>query len=173
MEPTPVDLAELAEKYRTLAEMRRRELAGHPPREDAHYRAIARKYPGALKELDQLELDEIDRREKELALAARTGEVVLWMRVVHAYHGFLRAALKVKLAYRREKKGGTDALSGAALAVLASDEAGFAITESEIEELLLPGRCRVVPAATVFVAARTGASLGEVRAVLAIRATRA
>ena len=173
MEPTPADLAELAEKYRTLAEMRRRELAGHPPREDAHYRAIARKYPGALKELDQLELDEIDRRERALALAARTGEVALWMRVVHAYHGFLRAALKVKLVYRREKKAGKGAMSNAALALLATDEAGFPITESEIEELLLPGTCRVVPAATLFVAARTGASLGEVRVALAIRAPRA
>jgi hypothetical protein len=170
IEPGIEDLAELAKKYGTLAEMRRRELAGLPPREDAHYRSIARRFPGALKELDQLELEEIDRRAAELALAARTAEIALWMRVVYAYHGFLRAALKVKLAWRREKRAPAGAgLSTTVLAELATSEAGFAITAVEIEELLLPGRCRVVQAATTFVVARTGASLADVRAALAIR----
>ena len=135
--PTREELSALAEKYRALGAMRRRELEGLPPEEDARYRALARQFPGALKELDQLELTEIDRREQALARAAAGGEIARWMAVVHRYHAILRELLETR---RRL------ALRG------------------------IRGGPRVVHVAASLAAIDTGATLEEVRGILALRA---
>lgn len=89
-------LRELAEKYATLAAMRRREAAGELPHENVFYQRLAARFPGALKELDRLPLDEIDRRVAALEVAAAGGGVAPWMVAVDAYHEALRALLAQK-----------------------------------------------------------------------------
>ena len=135
--PAAAELEALAAKYAELAEMRRREAEGAPPREDAHYREIARRFPGAPKELDQLELAELDRRRDALREAVTTGSIEPWMRIVHAYHGFMRAALAVRRASRGEEPRD--------VAHEAQDAAGFVVTEIWIAALVSRGACRVVP----------------------------
>src|SRR5436309_882383 len=60
--PVDASLAALARKYRTLAEVRRDKLrsGARTPREAM--RALAREFPGSLRELDVLPLEELDRR---------------------------------------------------------------------------------------------------------------
>jgi hypothetical protein len=98
------DLIALARKYRALAELRRAE--HHVLDEDdvrVPLQQLAHEFPGALRELDSLPLDEIDRRIDELEEAASRGAVEPWMEWMHHYHVTMRAALHVKrqLAGRR------------------------------------------------------------------------
>ncbi len=90
------ELRALAEKYSTLAEMRRSDARGEPHRPDAFYRALAARFPGALKELDRLPLEEIDRRVRELGRVLGGGEASAWMIAVGAYHARLRELLAAK-----------------------------------------------------------------------------
>jgi hypothetical protein len=122
--PTAGELRALARKYRTLAELRRdRERDGTVgPR--PVLRALAREFPGALRELDTLPLDEIDRRVAALDAAAEgrdAGEP--WMAWMIAYHATMRAALSVKA---RVARAGDDAAL-AAVAVSVSQKLGVVI----------------------------------------------
>jgi hypothetical protein len=90
------ELRALAEKYETLAAMRQREAGGEPPHENVFYQRLAARFPGALKELDRLPLEEIDRRARELRFAAESGEVAAWMVAVAAYHARLKELLLAK-----------------------------------------------------------------------------
>jgi hypothetical protein len=98
------DLIALARKYRALAELRRAQY--HVVAEDdvrVPLRQLAREFPGALRELDSLPLDEIERRVEQLENAAWRGAVEPWMEWMHHYHSTMRAALHIKrrLAGRR------------------------------------------------------------------------
>lgn len=122
-------LRALSEKYATLAAMRRREADGLPPRENAFYQALAARFPGALKELDRLPLDEIDRRRAELDLAAG-GEVSVacWMTAVSAYHDALLELLHERRARRRGEAGAACSVVAVA-AARASEAAGIPIED--------------------------------------------
>jgi hypothetical protein len=97
------DLIALARKYRALAELRRAQ--HHVVDDDVRIplRQLAREFPGALRELDSLPLEEIDRRVEQLEQAAWRGGVEPWMEWMHQYHSTMRAALHIKrrLAGRR------------------------------------------------------------------------
>lgn len=93
---TRSDLIALTRKYRTLAELRRREhlataLEAHTP-----LRRLADEFPGALRELDTLALDEIEERADALERAASGAPRAAWMEWMVAYHQAMRAALYVK-----------------------------------------------------------------------------
>lgn len=90
------DLAQLARKYRTLGDLRRTQHHVTAAEVRASLGELAREFPGALRELDALPLDEIDRRAEQLEAAAAAGESQPWMEWVHAYHAAMRAALHVK-----------------------------------------------------------------------------
>lgn len=111
------ELRGLAEKYETLGEMRRSDARGEPHREDAFYRRLAARFPGALKELDRLPLDEIDRRAAELGEAARSGAVAPWMRAALAYHAALREMLAAKR--RGERVEACEGTNGARCSMVA------------------------------------------------------
>jgi hypothetical protein len=91
-------LAALADKYETLVAWRRRRDAGDatPP---GALRALAARFPGALRELDTLgEAALADRARACRAAAASTGPIEPWMRWIAAYHDLLGAALALKRA---------------------------------------------------------------------------
>jgi hypothetical protein len=89
-------LAALARKYRTLAEVRRAKLrtGEHTPREQM--RALAREFPGSLRELDVLPLAEVEARAAALEAAANGVDAQPWMRWMARRHELLRAALLIK-----------------------------------------------------------------------------
>jgi hypothetical protein len=90
------ELLALLRKYDTLAELRRARAAGGAVADRAVLRALAREFPGALRELDTVSLDDIDARRQGLARAASGGAVEPWMTWMVAYHATMRAALVVK-----------------------------------------------------------------------------
>lgn len=128
-------LRELAEKYATLAAMRRREAEGDPPYENAFYQRLAARFPGALKELDRLPLDEIDRRAAALEAAASTGVVAPWMIAVDAYHAALRELLAAK---RREGPLGVPSSARCSVVAIAAARAAeaAALPPGEVRALL-------------------------------------
>ncbi len=97
----------LREKY---AEMRAlREADAHADVVDPRprLRALAARFPGALRELDELPLDVIVSRLAELEAVER-GELPVprWARAQCLYHGWMRAALGARRAAGRDRDRG-------------------------------------------------------------------
>jgi hypothetical protein len=92
--PTPEQLARLLDKYRALRQLRvtRAEVS---PR--AELSALAASFPGALRELDRVPLPLIEQRIASLSAALENRErVAAWMTLQIAYHGFMRAVLRLR-----------------------------------------------------------------------------
>jgi hypothetical protein len=90
----------LVEKYERMLELRS-QLTGPPDANArAKMKALAKEFPGALRELDSLPTEEIERRIQQL----RSGADEPWMRWMARYHELMRAALLI----RAGKDGGVD-----------------------------------------------------------------
>jgi hypothetical protein len=98
------DLVALVRKYHALSELRRaqHELADTDWR--IPLRQLAREFPGALRELDILPLEEIEQRMERLRLAADRGSVEPWMEWMVAYHRLMRLALAIKRRLGRRRQ---------------------------------------------------------------------
>jgi hypothetical protein len=79
-----------------MAELRRLDPKGHSRDDRRRLRALAVEFPGALRELDVLPTDEIERRRAALEAAAAGGPVDDWMAWLCVYHQLMRAALAAK-----------------------------------------------------------------------------
>ncbi|MFO0548194.1 MAG: hypothetical protein U0271_07385 [Polyangiaceae bacterium] len=95
------DLAELEEKYATLLALREAHTRGEPPPPDEVLRALAARFPSALRELDRLEVATLRERAAELRAVldgAREGalEVASWMLAMSVYHRAWRVALGLR-----------------------------------------------------------------------------
>ncbi len=116
MEPTLAELTALARKYRELAILRARRERGDPlrPEERTHrrtaFRDLAKRFPGALRELDALPAAELAARatevDEEIARVARGEPAGTWVRVVVDFHRTLRALLDDKRARPWRAPGG-------------------------------------------------------------------
>ena len=85
----------LCGKYEKLCELREREQTAVAPR--AEMVALSRAFPGALRELDCLPWDELQRRVSALRAVIEGRAVVEhWMVLQVSYHGFMRAALRLR-----------------------------------------------------------------------------
>ena len=82
----------LAPKYERMRELRAARVAGDDADARAALRAFAAAWPGALKELDTLTTDEIERR----ARACAAGAPEPWMAWSLRYHELMRAALAIR-----------------------------------------------------------------------------
>lgn len=90
-------LAELGEKYRTLLAWRAQKQRDGSEPERAAFRALARRFPGALRELEVLSSETLERRALELEACARgEREAALWMLAIESFHRWMRVALRVK-----------------------------------------------------------------------------
>ena len=87
-----INRAGLGRKYRAMAELRRLGAPDERAEDRARLRALAEEFPGALRELDTLSTEEIDRR----AEACERGEPAPWMDWMAAYHATMRAALELR-----------------------------------------------------------------------------
>jgi hypothetical protein len=86
------ELHALARKYRALCDLRRGVLAPEP----AVLRALAREFPGALRELECLPLEALDARLDATLGASAGGDVEEWIFWMLAYHRRMRVVLAVK-----------------------------------------------------------------------------
>ena len=91
------DVRALARKYDEISRLRRAAAASpdvDPRREMA---ALAAEFPGALREADDFQPAELDRRVTELARVFRTGDApAAWMTMVARFHRLTRGALCAK-----------------------------------------------------------------------------
>jgi hypothetical protein len=117
----------------------------------AALRAFAAAWPGALKELDTLPTDEIERR----ARACQAGEVEPWMAWSVRYHELMRAALAIRRGEPAAGAGADDAFVRAVerprhgrlnVAVFAELGREFDIAPREIWDALFPARGRAARA---------------------------
>jgi hypothetical protein len=94
-----VDVAELRVKYVEIVRLRvarREDPNGAPP--IVAIRQLARRFPGALRELERLPLAAALARQDELAHVLAGGTEPLWSIAQRGYHDGLRAALAEKRA---------------------------------------------------------------------------
>ena len=94
--PTHEELGDLARKYDALADLRTRREAGGGVAPRGELLALAREFPGALRELDTLPRAEIARRRAEIRATLAGAPVAPWMTWLVAYHATMRAALYIK-----------------------------------------------------------------------------
>lgn len=151
-------LASLADKYRNMAVLRRAHGRGMPEADPSELRALARSFPGALRELDRLPTSEIDEREQALRRASLGGTIEPWMRWLDGYHATLRAALHLRALPRGE------AVAPEALADLASEHAGIAV-DAALVVRVRGLRTGLVHLALEHTATRFGVTIEQVRAV--------
>lgn len=111
----PVLAHALRDKYQTLRSLR---VQTHELAPRAELAALAASFPGALRELDRLPLDVIEARLSAIDAVVRgVAEAELWMHLQVAYHGFMRAALRIRrlLARAEGLPSGHDAATYLAL----------------------------------------------------------
>lgn len=101
---TAVELQALLRKYRVIIGLR--DAADGEPA--PALRALAREFPGSLRELDGLTLDQINARKDALERALAGAEQEPWMELMSRYHRLTRAALEVKRGLRGERAPSAD-----------------------------------------------------------------
>jgi hypothetical protein len=95
----PVELEPLLSKYEQMLEMRLAHEAGteDPGEVRTQMAELALRFPGALREIDELELGEIRARIDALGMALRGEcEKAEWMLAIGLFHAAMRGALSVK-----------------------------------------------------------------------------
>jgi hypothetical protein len=138
----PEELAALARKYEIIARLRRERADGGPVAPRAELRALAREFPGSLRELDTVPMPELDRRIRALADAAQgAASVEPWMSWMSAYHVTMRAALFIKARTARASHLSGDLAD--ALAEAATSHSGVPIDPAFVRAVASPPRGRL------------------------------
>ena len=145
MELLRSDLLALARKYRALSELRRAQHRMTFAEVRAPLRELSREFPGSLRELDSLPLEEIERKSELLEQAAHGASpgIEPWMLWMHAYHLTMRAALAVKF-----RLAGRRAISDEVafeIAVEVSDEVGYRCDLEFVFAVARPPEGRINP----------------------------
>jgi len=87
--------SDLRAKYEEMRELRRTDDGSYDPR--ARMAALAARFPGALREIDTLAMDEIDRRIEALTNAERDpSHAARWMQAQSRFHTLVREALQAR-----------------------------------------------------------------------------
>jgi hypothetical protein len=90
-------LTGLRTKYLVIRELRVAAAVDSAVAPRARLAALARAFPGALRELDQLPMEHVEARLLAIDRAlAEADEPEVWMRLQAGYHGFMRAALRIR-----------------------------------------------------------------------------
>jgi hypothetical protein len=87
------ELVALRGKYEEMLRLRLDASGADPRRAMA---ALASEFPGALREIDDLTLEALRLRVKQIALAERDGGAAPWMEAIHLFHVLTRGALCAK-----------------------------------------------------------------------------
>lgn len=150
----------LARKYRTLLALRHeRERTGEVA-ERAILRALSNEFPGALRELDRMPLDEIERRASALEAASTTDGGEPWMHWLAAYHALVRAALFVK------SRGKACSADEGEVARAASAHASIEVSAAFVREMRAPRGGRVSEAVLYELSARFAAPRQQIEDVV-------
>jgi len=152
-------LAALGEKYRELVALRSESAGDVRPR----LRALAARFPGALRELDEQPLPELVARREALADAlSRRAPVPAWAPWMASYHGLLRVALRLK-------RTGCDAARVVISYMPESADEPERLSHDDVAAMLAPPNGRLSAWALARVALLHGVSEREVSSILFAR----
>jgi hypothetical protein len=160
MDVPPSALGSLARKYRALAALRR----GEREFDALAARALAREFPGALRELDVLSLECIDERLLEVTRAEASGRLAPWIALMLAYHARMRQLLAAKRRLNGERRP-TSALSTSIARALA-EEFALPIDRDLVARVADPPEGRLNPLVFELMARDLGLSAGSIERVL-------
>jgi hypothetical protein len=149
MTPSREALADLRKKYEELLRLRLEDAAaaGADSRRDPspEMAAVAERFPGALREIDELSLDSIQTRIAELGVAeSDPARARPWMIATHLFHTLARGALTAKRWLGRRKHVDEElvlAFARAAASLPFAEEA--ALWKDDLHEIARPPRGRV------------------------------
>lgn len=170
----PVEAAALADLVAKYTEMRRLrveavELPSADPR--PALAALAARFPGSLREIDELPLEEITSRIAALESAvadAKTAEP--WMEAIALFHELTRGALDAKriLAGRKDLDDEARLEFDRAVAALGEREGARAWTD-RLDDIARPPRGRVTDLVFERLAARLAVTVAEARRLVFAR----
>jgi hypothetical protein len=173
------DLAALRAKYEEMLRLRLAHQAGSPSPEHADPRAVQRamaslasRFPGALREIDDLPLEAIRARIADLRGAEDGGHAAPWMEATHLFHAFTRGALCAKRWLVDRKIRAAEALDDATRAAFRREAPALCWGADALEwaddlaRLASPPRGRVTDLVYEKLAARLAAPEGEVRLLI-------
>jgi hypothetical protein len=104
-------IAVLRDKYLEMQRLRIEHAAGDAEDPRPRLRALSARFPGALRELDQLPMEQIEQRLATLhAVLERAQPAPEWIGLQLAYHGWMRAVLCVKRIAAGSDTVGADAV---------------------------------------------------------------
>jgi hypothetical protein len=138
--PRREEITELARKYDAIADLRARREAGGGVAPRTELAALARAFPGALRELDTLPSDVIEERRAALGAALQGAPLAPWVTWMIAYHATMRAALflKARLARDVRPRLASSASSSDATAPALSDDRARDLAEEAARRFDLP-----------------------------------
>jgi hypothetical protein len=154
-------------KYQEMLRLRRGDLDGSIPDPRPAMAALARSFPGALREIDRCPLEELERRVAHLKALLEQPDPPApepWAPLVLRYHQLLRGALVVKrwLGGRRPSEGSVLTLTPEELLGLPHGGDALAWIE-ELAALASPPRGRIAGLVVARLAREQGCSEAEVR----------
>jgi hypothetical protein len=160
------NLRALREKYERLLALRvvheraKRDASFVEPDPRPEMSAIARAWPGALRELDELPLDEIRARIASLDEAwADRAHVEPWMVAQDAFHRLARGALAAKRWLGKRRRVTPEVRA----AFRASAPSEALLWEEALADVAAPPRGRLMDLVHARVASEIGASVAEAR----------
>lgn len=122
--------------------------------------ALSREWPGALRELDELPLDEVVSRIGRLEIARRDpSRVERWMIAQDAFHRYARGVLAAKRWLGKRKRVTPEHVAS----FRASAEPDARVWADALEDVAAPPRGRLMDLVHARVAADLGASVAEAR----------
>lgn len=148
----------LIEKYSLMLRMRERDLAGDVPDPRAEMASLARRFPGALREIDERPIDDIRGRLEQLrAASAGRAEVPQWAALQTAYHGAMRAFLRVRPLLRGRTEGQARECVASSYRPASPDEPAVDVILGPLfAQLYAPPEGRLNPVVFSYVAALHG-----------------
>jgi hypothetical protein len=174
----------LRDKYLEIKRLRDADAAGILPDPRAEMAALARRFPGALRELDELPMDQIEARLHALeqlnermhaqacTASALEGSAVVpqWVRLQIGYHGLMRAVLRIKRSAAPAEDAAALRARLAREYVPAADEPALeSLDHAALEAILRPQGGRLNPWVFARVAAACGVQADDVRRALFVR----
>lgn len=162
-------LLALADKYRAMRGMRERARLCEAAEARIDMAALATRFPGALRELDELPPSLLLERLSAIEAALERQAPERWMLLQAGYHGFMRAALRIRTLLRSHQDTLPLDLSRAGY-VPAEDEPPLErLGPAELEAISKPPGGRLNPWVFAQVALDHGTTAEVVRQALFLR----
>ncbi len=156
------ELAELRLKYEEMLRLRLLHGSADEPDPRRAMAALAGRFPGALREIDELPLDTIKARIEALRAAeANPLQALLWMRASHRFHALTRGALCAKRWLSRSGTVDGHAFALALPTLCYPDDA--ALWVGELDKIARPPRGRITDLVYARIAIELGVDDAEVR----------